>query len=170
MRTVAHSLGTGAGLALRPRAGKEELLELVIERVIGEVDFGGEPDPERWQEQLKEQCARCGRCSAVTATSPAPHSRGSRSGENALRGSESMIGVMRAGGLPDQVIALAGDLLPLYVMAVAYEESLYGYENTTAEDFDEFIDRHAGLLRGAAARSLPQCRRAGGAAHRRRRR
>ena len=43
-----------------------------------------------------------------------------------------MIGVLRAGGLPDRVIALACDLLPLYAMAVAYEESLYDFEGTSA--------------------------------------
>ena len=50
-----------------------------------------------------------------------------------------MIGTLRAGGLPDQVIAYACDLLPLYVMAVAYEESLYAGENVTPEEMREFI-------------------------------
>src|SRR5437588_12847444 len=54
MRTVAHSLGTGAASLYAHVASKEELLELVIERVIGELRMPGEPDPARWQEQLKE--------------------------------------------------------------------------------------------------------------------
>ena len=57
MRTVAHSIGTGAASLYAHVASKEELLELVVERVIAEVQMPGEPHPERWQEQLKE-CAR----------------------------------------------------------------------------------------------------------------
>src|SRR5437588_12377503 len=54
MRTVARSMGTGAASLYAHVASKEELLELVVERVIAEVQMPGEPDPERWQEQLKE--------------------------------------------------------------------------------------------------------------------
>ena len=49
-----------------------------------------------------------------------------------------MIRTLRAGGLPDQVIAYACDLLPLYVTAVAYEEGLYASENVTPEVMLEF--------------------------------
>jgi AcrR family transcriptional regulator len=139
-RTVAHSLGTGAASLYAHVSGKEDLLELVIERVIGEVDFGGEPDPERWQEQVKEGLrairAVFGRHRDLARASFARIPMG----ENALRGSEQMIRVLRAGQLPDRVIALACDLLPLYAMAVAYEESLYASEVRSPSEFDEFID------------------------------
>jgi AcrR family transcriptional regulator len=137
MRTVAHALGTGPASLYAHVASKEDLLELVVERVIGEVRMMGEPDPARWQEQLKE-AARAIR--AVFAR----HRDVARAsfariplGENALATSEWMVAVMRAGGLPDQVIAYACDLLPLYVMAVCYEESLYDRE-TTREDLANF--------------------------------
>lgn len=139
MRTVAHSLGTGAASLYAHVKGKEDLLELVIERVIGEIDFGGEADPARWQEQVK------GGVRAIRATFGRHRDLARASfaripmGENALRGSEQMIRVLRAGGLSDRTIALACDLLPLYAMAVAFEESLYDFENVTREDFDEFI-------------------------------
>ena len=79
-------------------------------------------------------------------------------GENALRGSEWMIGLMRAGGLADQVIAYACDLLPLYVMAIAYEESLYDHEDRYPRKGGSVHQRHAHLFRLAAARALPQPR------------
>jgi AcrR family transcriptional regulator len=149
MRTVAHALGTGAASLYAHVASKEELLELVIERVIGEVPIWGEPDPQRWQEQLKEY-ARAIR-SVFTRHRDLARASFARIplGDNALRGSEWMIAVMRAGGLPDQVIAYACDLLPLYVMAVCYEEGLYG-DATTPEDFA----RYTGDLRNYFA-SLP---------------
>jgi AcrR family transcriptional regulator len=138
MRTVAHSLGTGAASLYAHVASKEELLELVIDRVIGEVQMPGHPDPERWQEQLKE----CARAIRAVFSRHRDLARASFAriplGQNALRGSEWMIAVMRAGGLPEQVIAFACDLLPLYVMAVCYEESLYSSE-ISPEDMSKFV-------------------------------
>jgi hypothetical protein len=44
-----------------------------------------------------------------------------------------MIAVLRSGGLPDQVVAYASDLLPLYAVATAYEQSLFAQKMTTEE-------------------------------------
>jgi hypothetical protein len=60
-------------------------------------------------------------------------------GENALSSAERMLSLMRAGGLPDQVAALAVDLLSLYVMGVAYEDSLTAMDATTPDDLNRFI-------------------------------
>lgn len=139
MRTVAHSLGTGPASLYAHVSGKDELLELVLERVIGEADFRVVPDPERWSEQLKDQVrelrAVFGRHRDLARASFARIPLG----ENALRGSEAMIAIMRAGGLPEQVIAYACDLLPQYAMSVAYEESLFGAKATSPEDIEQFI-------------------------------
>ena len=54
MRRVAEVLDTGAASLYAHVASKEELLELVVERVIGEVEVPTDPDPERWEEQLKD--------------------------------------------------------------------------------------------------------------------
>lgn len=101
--------------------------------------MSGEPDPERWSEQLKDGL----RAMRAVFARHRDLARASFAriplGENALRGSEWMIGVMRAGGLPDQVIAYAADLLAKYAMATAYEESIYAAEPNTPEQFDEFI-------------------------------
>jgi AcrR family transcriptional regulator len=139
MRRVADALDTGAASLYAHVANKEELLELVVERVIGEVEMLGEPDPERWQDQLKDAL----RAMRAVFSRHRDLARASFAriplGENALRGSEWMIGVLRAGGLPDQVIAYACDLLPLYVMAIAYEESLYGGEVNSPDQVEQYI-------------------------------
>ena len=139
MRTVAHALGTGAASLYAHVRSKEELLELVVERVIGEVRLPGDPDPARWREQVKELAREM---RAVFA-SHRDLARASFArvplGENALRGSEWMIGALRAGGIADPVVALACDLLPLYVMAIAYEEGLYLAESASPEEFDAFF-------------------------------
>jgi AcrR family transcriptional regulator len=139
MRSVAQALGTGAASLYAHVTSKEELLELVIDGVIGEVPTPDQPDPDRWQEQLKEVA----RSIRAVFSRHRDLARASFAriplGENALRGSELMISIMRAGGLPDQVIAYACDMLPLYVMAVCYEESLYSTETNSPADLADFV-------------------------------
>jgi AcrR family transcriptional regulator len=144
MRTVAHSLGTGPASLYAHVGSKEELLELVVERVIGEVQLPGPPDPERWQEQLKE-LARTMRA-AFTRHRDLARASFARIplGENSLQGTEWLISLLRAAKLSDRVIAFACDLLPMYVMAVCYEESLYASEDVTPEVMREFT---AGMAR-----------------------
>jgi hypothetical protein len=119
---------------------KDELLELVVERVIGEVPPFAPADPERWQEQLKEMA----RAIRAVFSRHRDVARASFAriplGENALLGSEWLLSVLRAGGLPDNVVALAADLLPMYVMAVCYEESLYASEDVTPEVMRSYVD------------------------------
>src|SRR5215470_690381 len=52
MRRVAEELGTGPASLYAHVANKDELLELVHDRVLGEVEVP-QPDPGHWQEQLR---------------------------------------------------------------------------------------------------------------------
>src|SRR5262249_506936 len=52
MRPVAHRLGTGAASLYAYVSGKDELLELVYDELVGSVPLP-EPDPAHWREQLK---------------------------------------------------------------------------------------------------------------------
>jgi len=53
MRRVADELGTGPASLYWHVANKDALVDLIIDRVAGEVPLP-EPDPDRWQEQLRE--------------------------------------------------------------------------------------------------------------------
>src|SRR3954447_8869872 len=53
MRKVADALGTGAASLYAYVASKEELIEHVLDRVIGELEVPP-PDPEQWAEQVKD--------------------------------------------------------------------------------------------------------------------
>ena len=53
MRHVARTLGTTAGALYWHVGSKDGLLDLMFDRVIGEQPVP-DPDPERWQEQVKE--------------------------------------------------------------------------------------------------------------------
>ena len=127
MRSVAEALGTGPASLYAHVAGKDELLSLLIERLAGEMQLP-EPDPERWQEQVKELVremhavllAHRDLARASLGTVPL--------GEAALRVSDRMIELLTLGGLPRQVIAHAVELLPLYAVATAYEQSLTSTE------------------------------------------
>lgn len=123
MRRVAQELGTGAGSLYWHVANKEELLQLLIDRVSNEIRLP-EPDPQRWEEQLKE----LGRQMRALMKSHRDIARISLGripiGPNTVRVSEWMLSLLRNAGVPDRTAALALDLLALYVGAYAYEESL----------------------------------------------
>ncbi|HEX7099263.1 MAG TPA: TetR/AcrR family transcriptional regulator [Acidimicrobiia bacterium] len=123
MRRIAEELDTGAASLYAHVSGKEELLDLVLDRVIGEIELP-EPDPARWQEQVKEW-AREGRRVLKAHRDVARVSLGRiPTGVNVLRSAEWLIGLLRAAGLPDRVVAYAGDLGALLVGAYVFEESV----------------------------------------------
>jgi len=121
MRRLAEELGVGAGAVYWHVANKEQLLQLVFDRVIGELPMP-EPEPERWREQIK-QAARDEREMMTRHPGIAQLSFGRIPvGPNAVRYMEWHLSVLRAGGLSDRVAALAGDLVYLYIGAFSFEE------------------------------------------------
>lgn len=132
MRRVADELGTAPSALYWHVRGKDELLQLALDRVIGEVRLPP-ADPTRWEEQLRT-FAREARRVFARHRDIARVSLGSIPvGPNALRTMEWAHGLLRDAGLPDRVVALVGDLFGLYIGAYAYEESL-GLASPTGED------------------------------------
>jgi AcrR family transcriptional regulator len=137
MRRVAEKLGTGGASLYAHVDGKDALMDLVVDRVIGELEIP--PQVGTWQEQVKEYlramrgvlAAHRDLAQACLARIPV--------GENALRVSDALMGVLRAGGLPDQIVAYAADLLPLFTTATAYEESLYAGKGMQPEEIERYI-------------------------------
>ncbi|GIF49965.1 TetR family transcriptional regulator [Asanoa ferruginea] len=123
MRRVADELNTGAASLYAHVANKEELLELIRERVLSEIQLP-EPDPARWQQQLREVASEIQRAYAnhrdiarlSLGTIPV--------GYHALRMGEGLLAIMLAGGVPPNVAALATDRIALYVAADSYEGAL----------------------------------------------
>lgn len=139
MRTVAAALRTGAASLYAYVGSKDELIELVVDRVIGEVRWPDQPDPSRWMTQLKEVAREMRRVFASHGDLARATFGRIPLGENALNGSEAMLGLLRAGGVSDRVAAMVLDLLSLYVMGVAYEDSLTAMNAITADDLTHFI-------------------------------
>jgi len=120
MRRVAQRLGTGPASLYVHLGGKEELLALVLDRVYGEVPLPEAPDPADWRAQAE---------GLLTAERDALAAHGdlaraARTGAaltlpNALRGTEALLAILRAGGLSGQDAAHAVDMLGEYVLSAA---------------------------------------------------
>jgi AcrR family transcriptional regulator len=132
MRRVAEELGAAPSALYWHVRNKDELLQLVLDRVAGEVELP-EPDPEKWEEQLKT-VAREMRRVLTSHRDIARVTLGAIPvGPNTLRTMEWVHALLREAGLPDRIVALVGDLAGLYIGAYAYEESL-GLASPTGED------------------------------------
>lgn len=124
MRRVADRLGTGAASLYAHVSGREELLELVFDALVGQVKLE-EPDPGRWREQV-HRMMRDFRDILASHTDAALAGLGRvPTSPQTLAAAEVLTGVLRAGGLSDRIIALGFDQLLLYVSASAYELGLY---------------------------------------------
>jgi TetR/AcrR family transcriptional regulator, tetracycline repressor protein len=123
MRRVAQELDTGAGALYWHVANKEELLYLLIDRILSELELP-EPDSARWEEQIKE----LGRTMRTILKQHQDVARVTLGrvplGPSLISVVEWQLTLLRGAGVPDQVAALAGDLLALYVGAFVYEETL----------------------------------------------
>lgn len=134
MRKVGEELGTGAASLYWHVRNKDELFQLVFERVTEQLELP-EPDPARWREQLKDlghqMLAHMRRHRDVARISlgriPA--------GPIIARFSEWLLALLQPVGIPDRVIAYVGDFMGLYLGAYAFEESL-GLISPTGEDMD----------------------------------
>jgi AcrR family transcriptional regulator len=124
MRRLAAEFDTGPSSLYAHVTNKDELLQLMFDEICGDVPTP-EPDPAHWQDQIK-QMSRDGYAAMVAhgdiaraalATIP--------TGPNAMRVSDAMLGVMLAGGVPPLVASMALDRIFLYIVADAFESSLY---------------------------------------------
>jgi AcrR family transcriptional regulator len=114
MRRLAEELGTGAASLYWHVGSKDGLLDLVLDQLIGEQQVP-DPDPEHWQEQLK-QVARTQRATSLRHPYIVRISIGRiPMGPNALRYSERVLAILRAAGLSPR-LAVQGYLLMISVV------------------------------------------------------
>jgi len=132
MRQVAVELGTGAASLYWHVRNKEHLLQLLFERATEDVVLP-EPDPSRWQEQVKQ----LGRDMLATMKKHRDIARLSLgripAGPTIAMYTEWLFSLLRPVGIPDRVIAYLADFAGLYIGAYAFEESL-GLFSPTGED------------------------------------
>jgi AcrR family transcriptional regulator len=139
MRRVAEALGTGPASLYAHVSGKDELLELMIDRLAAGLQVP-DPDPARWQEQVKE-CIRAVYHAFLAHPGLAAANMGKiPTGPGAIRTIDRLLAIFRAGNLPNLVIAYAVDVLMLYATAYAYEQGVYA-ERMSAEEGERYLQQ-----------------------------
>jgi TetR/AcrR family transcriptional regulator, tetracycline repressor protein len=150
MRRVAEEIGVSASALYGYVANKEELVQLVLEQIIGEFPLSAFEEADDWRDLLRvfarEMLAGFKRHPGVAALTMGrvPF------GPNMLVGAEYLLGRLRAAGLPDQVAAFIGDLGSLYVGAIAYEQ-----EVTPITEPAEFVKQAAAWLKSLPRDQFP---------------
>ncbi len=158
MRRVGEELETGAASLYWHVRNKDELYQLLFERVTGEMQLP-EPDPARWEEQLKEP-DRQSRAVMLRHRDIARISLGRiPAGPTLALLSEWLFNLLRPVGVPDRTIALLGDLFGLYVGAYAFEESL-PLASPTGEELppNEIVDMFREYVRSLPEDRFPHTR------------
>ncbi len=147
MRSIARELGTGPASLYAHVAGRDELDSLIVARVASRLDVP-DPDPDRWQEQLRELMFAMlrlydenpGVARASLGLVPLSPSM--------LGGLERIVALLRAGDVPDQVIAWFVDMMALVVGAVALERDIFRNRPVVSEDPAAYFDQvHESLTR-----------------------
>jgi AcrR family transcriptional regulator len=142
MRRLADELGVGAASLYWHVGDKEELLGLLLDRIVGETEVP-DPDPANWQEQVKE-LARLNRRLFQRHRDSAQISLGRIPvGPHSMPVLERYLAILVAAGLPSRVIGFASDMFALYVGGFAFEESLrvpaLGDERAGQEQLAEYF-------------------------------
>ncbi|MEU7426153.1 TetR/AcrR family transcriptional regulator [Streptomyces sp. NPDC040750] len=124
MRRVAAELGVAVSALYAHVSSKDDLLELMYARLFDGFEIP-EPDPERWQEQLRDY-ARSGRQRLLShrdmariAMAHAPFTA------ELLPHVEALLALFRTAGLPDRIAAEAGDLIATYIDGFVLEEGIW---------------------------------------------
>jgi len=142
MRRLADKLGVGVASLYWHVRDKEELLGLLLDRIVGESEVP-DPDPPNWQEQIKE-LARQNRRLLHRHRDAAQISLGRIPvGPNSMPVLERNLRLLTAAGLPPRVIALAADMFALFVGGFAFEESMrvppLGDERAGVDELTEYF-------------------------------
>jgi len=146
MRRVAQELGTGPASLYAHVSGKDELRELMLDRVAADIRVPV-PDPERWQEQLKD-LAREIRRVYISHRDIAMVSMGLiPTGPHLLDVAEAQLALMRAGGVPKNIAAMAVDTLGMFLDADAVEGTIYYAKTPAGEDPHAFFEEYFGQFR-----------------------
>lgn len=140
MRRVAQELGTGAASLYAYFANKDELLEQLLDRIIGDIPLpvagpapSVSPNGPDWAAVVKRSCwdsravflAHRDLVKVARANIPI--------GPNSLRYTEAMLAVLRGAGIPDKIAAWGMDQMALVIVADAIESAVHAAHGRQTE-------------------------------------
>jgi AcrR family transcriptional regulator len=161
MRRVAQALDTGPASLYAHVRNRDELCELMFDRILGELDLP-DPDPERWRQQLKELClAQVRAMIAYPGIAQAVLNAMIPIGPNVLRHGETMMAILRAGGLSARQATYAFDALGLYCKAYAAEVSFWRTADYDESDMAARAQQMADYMNSLPAGTFPNMLAAG---------
>jgi AcrR family transcriptional regulator len=143
IRRLGEALGTGAATLYWHIRGKEELGELVYDRIMGDLVLP-EPDASKWEAQIKAMARdafrilRSHRDAVRLSLGRIPV------GPNILRVIEWTLELLRGAGVPDQPAAYFGDIFGRLLDASVLEDAAAPTEDSAASF--EMIREHFASL------------------------
>jgi AcrR family transcriptional regulator len=156
MRRVAQELGTGPASLYAHVASKDELYDLMLDRVSAEIRLP-EPDPARWRELIKESALEVRRVLSAHRDIARVSLGAIPLGPNLLLGVERMLAILLAGGVPPKIAAMALDTLAMYIDADVIEGTIYTAKALGPEDGQRMYEDKIGPIRDYF-RALPPAR------------
>ncbi|WP_267242085.1 TetR/AcrR family transcriptional regulator [Streptomyces sp. PR69] len=144
MRKLGNRLGAGATSLYRHVANKDELIELAVDEIYGEIDAPGATDPARWREEAA-QCAHSLRGTMLRhpwIASVLGEMGMSYLGPNWMRLSEGLLGVFTSAGFPADEADPAMATLIAYVTGMATSEAAWlTVLARSGQDEQEWVER-----------------------------
>ncbi|GAD84346.1 TetR/AcrR family transcriptional regulator [Nocardia asteroides] len=124
MRKLGARLGAGATSLYTHVANKDELLELVVDQVIGEVPCPA-PDPARWRETAHEQAdgLRATLLAHPWITIVFSNTALTYLGPNMMRLTEGMLAIVEAGGFDDAIVDVTTNTLFRFIVGSSANEA-----------------------------------------------
>jgi AcrR family transcriptional regulator len=120
IRRLGQELGTGAATLYWHISGKDELGELIYDRIMGELVVP-EPDPTQWEAQLKAMARDAYRILASHRDAVRFSLGHVPVGPNMLRVMEWSLALLKGAGIPDRPAAYFGDIFGRYLDASVLE-------------------------------------------------
>ncbi|MFE9096506.1 TetR/AcrR family transcriptional regulator [Streptomyces sp. NPDC007264] len=144
MRKLGNRLGAGATSLYRHVANKDELIELAVDEIYGEIEVPEAADPARW----REDAARCAHDLRATMlrhpwiASVLGEMGMSYLGPNWMRLSEAMLGLFTTAGFPAGEADRAVATVVAYVTGMATSEAAWlTVLARSGQDEQEWVER-----------------------------
>ena len=160
MRSLAKALDTGPASLYQHVANRDELDQLVIDRIASQLRASPRPTRSAGRTSSRTSSARCATSTGPTPARPAPRLAQIPTSEGTLRAAEGIMAICLAGG----IVAAGRRLVLRPRRALRQRDRLRGVPVGPARELHEVRRggrprparrRHGGVLREPAARRLP---------------